>query len=244
MPAFEAKCSMKLEGEDLLDLHLAISAFASLVNEREGVLEALFQRRDGLEDVELLLEADDEARAIALAEALIAEIEREAAERFGQGAVKPGGIEVQPEGDATVAILDELSRLAEETSSDDLLAAPEDESEGEPFDDPYEAMKEAETCGASYDLETEDIIARFRAWERTTSLDIIDVGSSFVTVLLRSLPEDIEAFAEEAYEFCPDLADDLEELDDVVDDDDVQALALDGIARLIREERVLRFWWD
>lgn len=244
MPAFEAKCSMMLEGDSLLELHEAITEFASLIDEQQGVLEAFFQRRDGLEDVEFLLEADDEARAIALAEALIAKIEREASERFGKGAVRPGGIAVQPEGDAAVAILDELSRQADAICSGDLLAELEDDCAGASFDDPYEAMKEAETCGASYDLDTDDIIARFRSWEQTTSLDVVDVGSSFVTVLFRELPDDVVAFAEEAYALCPDLADDVEELDDVDDDDDAKALALKGIARLIREERALRFWWD
>jgi hypothetical protein len=227
MPAFEAKCSMKLEGDNLSGIHAAISEFSTLADERKDVLETFFMQRDRLEDVGFLLEAKDEARAIALAEALIAEIEAAAAERFGKGTVTRGELDVNLEDAETENILE-------------LLADLEDAAAQDPPGDPFEAMLEAGTSSTSFDLGTDDIIEQFREWSRTTAFDIVDVGTSFVTVIFQGLPEDVEGFAAEAYAFCPDLADDLAD----APNGDAAGFALAGIATQIREERLLRFWWD
>ena len=244
MPAFECKCSLKLGGKDPEDLHFAISEFTSLTDERQDVLEAFFMRRERMEDIELLLEASNEKRARALAGELIAGIEKSTNKRFGDGAVQAGGLDVRPGSDDTVALLEQLSELDLEDAQE-LLATLEDEAADEPLTDPYAAMLEAGTNGDTYGLDTEDIIRRLRKWEQEATFDIVDVGSSFVTVVFLTLPDNVRAFADEAYAFCPDLADDIHERDELDGDDEaVDKLVLSSITRQLEEERILRFWWD
>lgn len=247
MPAFECKCSFKLEGKDPDDLHFAITEFTNLTDERHDVLEAFFMRRERMEDVELLVEAADEKRALALAEELIAAIQKTTNERFGEGAVRAGELDVRAESDETLALLEQLSEL-DLTDAEELLATIEDEAADEPLKDPYAAMQEAGTNGDNYGLDTDAIIRRLRKWEQEATFDVVDVGSSYVTVVFLTLPENLEAFADEAYAFCPDLADDLHEMEQVDeldgDDEAVDKLVLGGIARQLKEERILRFWWD
>lgn len=247
MPAFECKCSFTLEGKEPDDIHFAINEFTNLTDERQDVLETLFMRRELTEDVEFLLEASDERRATALAEELITRITKATTQRFGKGAVKVGELDVREESDETVALLEKLTELDLEDAQE-LLANLEDEAADQPLTDPYAAMQEAGTNGDNYGLGTEDIIRRLKKWEKETSFEIVDVGSSFVTVVFLTLPDNVQAFADEAYAFCPDLADDIHEFEQIDelhgDDEAVDALVLKGIARQLEEERILRFWWD
>lgn len=71
-------------------------------------------------------------------------------------------------------------------------------------DDPYAAIRLRRTDGANYDISTDDIIERLRAWEELCSLRVVGAASSWVALKFQTLPQKICAFAEEVYLFCPD----------------------------------------
>ena len=71
----------------------------------------------------------------------------------------------------------------------------------------YAKLEKAGTNGANFDLSTEDIIARLKAWDERYGITIGDVESDAVTVTFHTLPDDTHALAREIYDFCPDTVD-------------------------------------
>jgi hypothetical protein len=70
--------------------------------------------------------------------------------------------------------------------------------------DRYEPVRVRQTDGGNYDISTDDIITRFKAWEQMCSFEVVGAASDWVALTFESLPERICAFAEEVYLFCPD----------------------------------------
>lgn len=121
----------------------------------------------------------------------------------------------------------------------------------------YSLMWARQTNGMSYDIRTKDIIDKLIDWEKLSVFNILGVGSEWVSLRFRALPPNLEAFAEDLYDFCPDVLDqslvkmlpdelaDYEEdemldfIEDELDDQDIKELA-----NYIATERKLFLWWD
>lgn len=56
-------------------------------------------------------------------------------------------------------------------------------------DDPYAAIRLRRTDGANYDISTDDIIERLRAWEELCSLRVVGAASSWVALQFQTLPQ-------------------------------------------------------
>lgn len=69
--------------------------------------------------------------------------------------------------------------------------------------DRYDFLRIRNTNGANYGLETKDIVAKLKTWERQFEFDITLVGFDFVGLEFKALPNSLCAFAEEIYVFCP-----------------------------------------
>lgn len=114
----------------------------------------------------------------------------------------------------------------------------------------YQTMREEETNGANYDVDTEQIIAFFQRWEEEFNFDIGYVDGVSVAVAFKDIPEDdevLERFAGEAYQICPELANevDINSLDYDRDyDDNLEQAVVDGIIATMCEDQQLAFWWD
>ncbi len=98
--------------------------------------------------------------------------------------------------------------------------------------DPFAALLEAETNGDNYDISTEDIIAQLQEWQKLSSFRISDVDYNTVTLKFDTLPKDLKAFVQDAYELCPDL---------VADDADVELPLLE---QQLAKAKKLALWWD
>jgi len=61
------------------------------------------------------------------------------------------------------------------------------------------------TDGAEQDVLLEDIIEKLQGWRGLCEFEITGAGLDFVSLLFHTLPEDLCAFACEAYAFCPDV---------------------------------------
>ena len=121
----------------------------------------------------------------------------------------------------------------------------------------YSLMWARQTNGMSYDMRTKDIIDKLREWEKLSTFNVLGVGSEWISIRFQALPTDLEAFAEDLYDFCPDVLDqslvkmlpdelaDYEEaemldfIEDELDEQDIKELA-----NYIATERKLFLWWD
>ena len=69
----------------------------------------------------------------------------------------------------------------------------------------YELLREQGTTGMNYDLDTEDIIGRLQKWQDECEFELADVENDRFTIYFQTLPDDLDRFAKELQEFCPDL---------------------------------------
>jgi hypothetical protein len=98
--------------------------------------------------------------------------------------------------------------------------------------DLFAPLVEAETNGDNYDVSTKDIIARLKKWQKLCSFRIGDVDYNTVTLKFDTLPKDLDAFVQDAYDLCPDLV----QMDEDTD------LAL--LKKSLPKTKKLMLWWD
>lgn len=97
--------------------------------------------------------------------------------------------------------------------------------------DPYEILRVMYTNGAEDDISHEDVIDKLKEWEKKYSFDIIGAEHDWVEIQFRTLPGNIRAFAQEVYDFSPDIVDE--------DLGTVQELEND----LLMTKRLM-MWWE
>jgi hypothetical protein len=128
---------------------------------------------------------------------------------------------------------------------------------------PCDFLRMQNTNGANFDLDTEDIIAKLAEWETLCELHITGAGFDWVDLQFDTLPDDLQSFAENVYEFCPDTLDQgfvgpdpsdgrniseltqeemLHMVDEIGEAIDSQTPA--DLAEFLRRERRLWLWWD
>ncbi len=73
--------------------------------------------------------------------------------------------------------------------------------------DQYDILRTMRTNGEEYEILSEDVVARFKDWEKSFSFDILGADNDWVEIEFKTLPKDLAAFAEEVYDFCPDAVD-------------------------------------
>jgi hypothetical protein len=73
--------------------------------------------------------------------------------------------------------------------------------------DQYDILRTMRTNGKEYEILSEDVVARFKDWEKSFSFDILGADNDWVEIEFKTLPKDFAAFAEEVYAFCPDAVD-------------------------------------
>ncbi len=73
--------------------------------------------------------------------------------------------------------------------------------------DQYEILRIMHTDGNEYDISNQDVIDRLKEWEINSPFDILGADEDWVEIEFKILPKDLNAFAEEVYDFCPDAVD-------------------------------------
>ena len=97
--------------------------------------------------------------------------------------------------------------------------------------DKFECLRIFETNGINYNLETQDIILFFQKWDSQARFSIIDAYIDRVIIQLADFDFDLDTFAKEALEFCPDF------LSAVENEDQLKQYILDRNGEV-------DFWWD
>lgn len=123
------------------------------------------------------------------------------------------------------------------------------------------------TAAGNYELSNADIIAHLQNWQSRCKLEISGAGRDWINVHFLTLPdEDLGAFAEEVYNFCPDIIDQhfacfadmadatedeetpvpdaMRELLEGVDWDDDETAGLEILKRSLQRGDVIPLWWD
>ena len=97
--------------------------------------------------------------------------------------------------------------------------------------DELDILRYRRTDGINHDLENEDIVNRISEWKSKYGLIVIGCGRDWLQVEFDKLPSDINAFADEVYEFCPDAVD--------------QGVGtIDKLKQAIIEIKGAWLWWD
>jgi hypothetical protein len=134
--------------------------------------------------------------------------------------------------------------------------------------DKYQALRDANTNGANFDLDTQAIIAHLQGWDRQFGIELSDVRFDAVTVRFDRLPDDpaaLAALAADVYDFCPDTIDQHfgcvhemigyadetgepvpDHLRELVDGVDLTAddYGLELLKRSLAKHKLVTLWWD
>lgn len=73
--------------------------------------------------------------------------------------------------------------------------------------DPFEVLRVMGTNGINCDIDNAAVIAKMREWTGRCGLTLIGAGLDWCEALFGRPPSDMTAFAQEVYEFCPDIVD-------------------------------------
>lgn len=74
--------------------------------------------------------------------------------------------------------------------------------------DQYDILRTMQTNGEERGIATDDIIERLKGWEKRHPFEIIGAENGWVEIEFKTVPRDLEAFAEEVSDFCPDAVED------------------------------------
>ncbi|MCF8254131.1 MAG: DUF4253 domain-containing protein [Bacteroidia bacterium] len=97
--------------------------------------------------------------------------------------------------------------------------------------DPYKLMELAETNGINYDIETNNIIERYKKWDNEFGIIPIGIGPDFCECKIKNRNIDFKKLAQEVYEFCPDVVDQGTE-------------TVDALEEEMKRTGTIYLWWD
>jgi hypothetical protein len=131
--------------------------------------------------------------------------------------------------------------------------------------DKYAELKKCGTHGANYDLGPEDILAEFQEWDKLCDFSLSEIEWDRVMVNFRTLPEDLDSFVKDIYDFCPDTVDqgfgcveemigtaeemgedipeDIKELVEGVNFED-KDYGIELMKRSLKRDMKICLWWD
>src|SRR5262249_53586986 len=73
--------------------------------------------------------------------------------------------------------------------------------------DHFAIVRARQSQGGNYNISNSNLVATLQRWERRGGFDVVGASDDWVALQFRSLPENLCAFAEEVYRFCPDTVD-------------------------------------
>jgi hypothetical protein len=73
--------------------------------------------------------------------------------------------------------------------------------------DELEIIKWRQTNGINYDYENKDIIEKLQKWREQNDFIILGASTDWLQLQFKTMPNDMDSFAKDVYEFCPDVID-------------------------------------
>ncbi|WMS88294.1 DUF4253 domain-containing protein [Pleionea litopenaei] len=129
----------------------------------------------------------------------------------------------------------------------------------------FDIIKEKKTNGANYDLSSEDIINKLIDWNSKYGVSISHVDHNRFEISFTTLPDNLEALAQDIYSFCPDIIEQgygcldemiemFEESEQLIPDsikEQIEGVDLndDGyglkvLQNVMSKDKKLVLWWD
>jgi hypothetical protein len=97
--------------------------------------------------------------------------------------------------------------------------------------DELDVLRYRRTDGINHDYENEDIVLKIAEWNDKYGLIIIGCGRDWLELEFNEMPINLNEFAEEVYEFCPDIVD--------------QGVGgIESLILMIQEMNGVWLWWD
>lgn len=100
-----------------------------------------------------------------------------------------------------------------------------------PGQDQFDIVRLAATDAVNHGKTTDQIIEELKRWDAQFGIDIWQAETDTIQLKLKSLPEDLPAFSQRMYEFCPDIVD-----QGVGDIESLQAA--------VEQDGAIFLWWD
>lgn len=95
----------------------------------------------------------------------------------------------------------------------------------------FDILRQARSDAANYDMTTEDLITKLQDYDTQYGIDIFHAETDTIEFRLLRVPEDMDAFARDLYEFCPDIVD--------------QGVgSLEALKASILQNQQVYLWWD
>jgi len=249
---FDCSCALRLRSEDADALARLATSLDRLGDERDGVLRALFARGEAEGDrLDLVLSTADVASARRLAREIVAEIETHLRVRLGEDAVQAGALHIRTSAEVAPALPFERPSGEPCDGFEQRLGAGHRayaSPRGAAIADPERALTEAGTSGPGGQPTTAEVLAKLDEWRVLVpaGFDVVEVGPHHLTLRFAGLPRQLQTFAEDVLLFCPQVTDEVDILEEIVDApaELVAHVAVNGIADLLRDGGTLRLWWD
>ncbi len=97
--------------------------------------------------------------------------------------------------------------------------------------DKYDVLRAFKTNGTNYDIDTDTLIEKLKVWDGKYSITINGVDGDWIDISFENLPDNIDEFANEIYNFCPDSVD--------------QGIGdINELVNVIRNDKEIVLWWD
>ena len=96
---------------------------------------------------------------------------------------------------------------------------------------PYAYLEIVKTNGVNYDVEHADVIERLQDWDEMYGLQLTGAGMDWLLAEFARPPQDWNAFAQEVYEFCPDVV-------------EQGTGSVEALASELRQINGVYLWWD
>jgi hypothetical protein len=97
--------------------------------------------------------------------------------------------------------------------------------------DQFDLVKQMQTSGINYDVSNDQVVEKLRAWNQNSPFSIITVDQDRIEADFIKLPPDLNAFAADMYEFCPDVI-------------DQGAGSEEELISYFKSEKSFWLWWD
>lgn len=96
---------------------------------------------------------------------------------------------------------------------------------------PLDILHIAQTDAVNYNITNDDLRRRLARWHKAYGIDIRQAETDTIQLLFLKMPLNVQSFAKEVYEFCPDIVD--------------QGLGTqNALVKDIQERKGLYLWWD
>ncbi len=95
----------------------------------------------------------------------------------------------------------------------------------------FDILRLARADACNYGMDTEALVTELQSWHNSYGIDIFHAETATIEFTLDRLPADMRAFANEVYDFCPDIVD--------------QGIGtVEALEQAIRDHKHVYLWWD